>query len=96
MAGEDLGLMRPLSSQEMFLITDNSRGTAITIRDPAGHEMGPGVAISDANETPRAIVGPEGFLSFDKGGLVQWASFGEKLTPEELKQVIDLVNQTPQ
>ena len=102
--GEDLGFLRPMSSQDVFSITDNSLGTVIAIRDAAGHEMvdvgvsdkGPGVSITDPNNTPRAVVSPEGFLSFDKGGRVDWASFGEKLSPEERKQVMDLLNQTPQ
>ena len=102
--GEDLAFLRPASPRETFLITDNTAGTGIAIRDAAGHEMvdvglsdkGPGVAITDGNGTPRAVMALEGFISSDKGGHLLWASAGENLTPEERKQAEDLINQLPQ
>lgn len=98
----DLGVVRDGSPKEKLLITDNDAGTELAIRDQSGHEMvdvgvsakGPDIMISDANETVRAMMALQGFMSLDKGGNLDWASFGEKLTPEERQQVMQFINQS--
>lgn len=89
--------------QEALLILDNAKGTVLAVRDPKGNELvdlgvvnGGALAISDTNGKPRAMVGTEGITTFDEAGKINWTSFGETLTPEERKHVMDLINSTQQ
>jgi hypothetical protein len=97
----DFAFFRQSEARSRLRITDNTAGTVIAFRDAAGHEMvdlgltnkGSGLAVSDANEIPRALVGEDGFMSLNKGGQLVWSSFGEKLSPKERKQARDFINQ---
>jgi hypothetical protein len=88
---------------ESFTVKDGREGTALTFADAAGHTKialgstpkGASLNIWDGNDTLRVGVAEQGVLTFDKGGLLEWASFGEKLSPEERKKVMDLINSTP-
>lgn len=96
----DFAMLRPGLPKEVLLLTDNKQGTAMSIRDANGKEKlsfgntykGASLGVFDNNETARAVVAEQGLITFSKGGQLEWASFGEKLSPEERKQVMDLMN----
>jgi hypothetical protein len=96
----NFAMMKQGSSHESFVITDNPQGTALAIRDPNGKdrvnlgytEKGASLGVGDANGTIRAMVAEQGIASYLKGGQIEWASFGENMTPEERKRVMDLIN----
>jgi hypothetical protein len=107
-AGNDgtasLAILKEGFPHEAFLLTDNQQGKVLAIRDPNGNDridLGytakkASLAVADDNGTVRAMVGEQGDLTFKKGGQIDWASFGEDMTPEERKHVMDLLNQTIQ
>jgi len=98
----NFAMMKEGSPHEAFYVTDNPQGTALAIRDPNGTDRidlgysakGASLAVADGNGTVRAMVAEEGDVTFKQGGQIDWASFGENLTPEERKHVMDLINQT--
>lgn len=100
----DLSFYRDHGKQETLKITDNPEGTAISVRDSTGKDRinlgysskGAGLGVADRNGTVRSVIGEQGYATFDKNGKVDWTSFGENMTPEERKQVMDLVNSAPQ
>ncbi len=94
-------MTRPGTNIDRFKVRDSPDGTALTFRDGNGKDratVGAGkdgeasLAIADANDTIRAGVASEGFMTFEKSGQVDWASLGAKMTPEELKRVMNFIN----
>jgi len=85
---------------ETFALKDSRDGAALTFRDSGGHARivmgytpkGASINVMDGNETLRADVAEQGVVTFDKGGLLEWASFGEKMSPADRKKVMDLIN----
>lgn len=95
-----ISLTKANSDTDSFIVKDSNQGTALAFRDSNGKDRinigstnkGASLVVNDANETPRAMVAEQGVVTYLKGGQVEWASFGESLTPAERKRVMDIVN----
>jgi hypothetical protein len=96
----NFAITKPGANRDVFLITDNPKGTVLAVRDPSGKERidlgysekGASLVIADGNETTRSMIAEQGVVTFKKGGQLEWASFGADLTPEERRRVNDLIN----
>jgi len=94
------------AGQDVYKVVDSERGTALTFFDLARNDLvnvgigknettglnSGGISINDANGITRASMGKEGFATFDAKAKIDWTSFGNDLTPEEKKKVMDLIN----
>ena len=95
-----LSLTKEGSQKDAVVLTDKAAGTVLEFRDDGGRDRvdlgytpkGASLVVADANDTVRSVVAEQGVTTYLKGGQIEWASFGENLSPEERKRVMDIVN----
>jgi hypothetical protein len=94
-------IFHPGSDSAQFEVIDNGDGTALSFRNRANHpQVGLGVSpkgsilmMSDSNGGIRSIVSGDeiGFASFSNKGILEWSPGFDKFSPEEKKQIKDLL-----
>jgi hypothetical protein len=94
-------IYHPGSDAAQFAVIDNGDGTALTFRNRANNpQVGLGVSpkgsilmTSDSNGGIRSMVSGDeiGLASFSSKGVLEWSPGFDKFSPEEKKQIKDLL-----
>jgi hypothetical protein len=101
----ELQIFRPGSDSAQFEVIDTSEGTGLTFRDRTNavraelglSQKGPVLIMSDADQTPRAIVEGAGlgFATISKNGDLEWSPGWEKFSPEQKAKLRELMPKFP-
>ena len=97
------GIFRPGSKLAQIEITDKLAGVEVVVRDRSDvqrvelgvTDKGPGLALSDAKGTMRAVLSDGEIASFSEDGKMNWSPEWERLSPEEKQKLKNLLPKMP-
>jgi hypothetical protein len=97
------GIFHPGSTLAQIEIADKLAGVEVVVRDRSDvqrvelgvTDKGPGLALSDAKGTMRAVLSDGGIASFSADGKINWSPEWERLSPEEKQRLKNLFQKMP-